>query len=355
MLIIVKRHRYYFLLRRTYLLYNIDIGIDLGTANVLVYVRDRGIVINQPAVVAYEVSSKNIIAVGSKAKRMLGKTPEDIEVVRPIKHGVISDYTLTERMLKAFVKNAMQKRKFWGRPTICVCVPSGITEVERRAVEDAVYRTGARQVFILEEPMASAIGAGVDIMETYGHMVVDIGAGTTDIAVISAGGVAEGRSVKVAGDDFNDALIRYLRRRHSLHVGELTAESTKMEIGSVYTREEDDEMEVKGKNLINGLPIKVRVTANETVEAFKEVSEQIVDAVYNVLEDAPPELVADIAKTGILLTGGGSLIYGMDKLIEEKTGIKVFVSENALETVAIGAGNAGEYIVMKQEENREQD
>ena len=255
----------------------------------------------------------------------------------------------------AFVKNAMQKRKFWGRPTICVCVPSGITEVERRAVEDAVYRTGARQVFILEEPMAAAIGAGVDIMETYGHMVVDIGAGTTDIAVISAGGVAEGRSVKVAGDDFNDALIRYLRRRHSLHVGELTAESTKMEIGSVYTREEDDEMEVKGKNLINGLPIKVRVTANETVEAFKEVSEQIVDAVYNVLEDAPPELVADIAKTGILLTGGGSLIYGMDKLIEEKTGIKVFVSENALETVATGAGNAGEYIVMKQEENREQD
>ena len=332
-------------------MHRIDIGIDLGTSNVRIYMRDKGVVINQPAVVAYETKSKKIIAVGIKAKKMLGKTPEGIEVVRPMMHGVISDYSLTERMIKAFVKNAMQKRKIWGRPNICVCVPREITEVEKRAVEDIVCRTGAKQVFVLESPMAAAIGSGLDIMETYGHMVIDIGGGTTDIAVISAGGISEGRSIKVAGDDYTEALIRYVKRKYNILLGDLSAEEVKCEIGAVYERKSNPSFEAKGKNLLNGLPVRVKITSQETVEAFEEVTTQIINAITGVIEAAPPELISDVAREQIVLTGSGSLLYGMDKLIFAKTGIKATVAENASEAVAEGAGTAGDYIMIQDEQH----
>ncbi len=315
-----------------------DIGIDLGTSNVLVSVRGRGVVINQPSVVAYEVATKRIIAIGTKAKKMIGKTPDTIEVVRPLIKGVISDYTITERMLKAFIRSAMEKRTGVGRPKVCVCVPSGVTEVERRAVEDAVYRTGAKSVYVMEEPLAAAVGASVDIFEAKGNMVVDIGGGTTDIAVVSLGGAAESYSIKCAGDDYNAAMIRYVRRKYNLLIGEQTAEKAKIAVGSVYPREENIEFVIKGRDLIRGLPKAITITANETIEAFTEPTTQIMNAIHNVLEIAPPELVADILVAGIVLTGGGSLIYGMDKLIKEKTGIEAYVSEKALEAVALGAG-----------------
>jgi len=315
-----------------------DIGIDLGTSNVLVSVRGRGVVINQPSVVAYEVATKRIIAIGTKAKKMIGKTPDTIEVVRPLIKGVISDYTITERMLKAFIRSAMEKRTGMGRPKICVCVPSGVTEVERRAVEDAVYRTGAKSVYVMEEPLAAAVGASVDIFEAKGNMVVDIGGGTTDIAVVSLGGAVESHSIKCAGDDYNAAMIRYVRRKYNLLIGEQTAEKAKIAVGSVYPREENIEFIIKGRDLIRGLPKAITITANETIEAFAEPTTQIMNAIHNVLEIAPPELVADISIAGIVLTGGGSLIYGMDKLIKEKTGIEAYVSEKALEAVALGAG-----------------
>lgn len=315
-----------------------DIGIDLGTSNVLVSVRGRGVVINQPSVVAYEVATKRIIAIGTKAKKMIGKTPDTIEVVRPLIKGVISDYTITERMLKAFIRSAMEKRTGMGRPKVCVCVPSGVTEVERRAVEDAVYRTGAKSVYVMEEPLAAAVGASVDIFEAKGNMVVDIGGGTTDIAVVSLGGAAESYSIKCAGDDYNAAMIRYVRRKYNLLIGEQTAEKAKIAVGSVYPREENIEFVIKGRDLIRGLPKAITITANETIEAFTEPTTQIMNAIHNVLEIAPPELVADISVAGIVLTGGGSLIYGMDKLIKEKTGIEAYVSEKALEAVALGAG-----------------
>lgn len=317
---------------------SVDIGIDLGTANVLVYVKDKGIVINQPTVVAFEKSTKKLIAIGTKAKKMIGKEPENIAVIRPLKQGVISDYTVTERMLKAFIKTAMAKRKMLGRPRVCVCVPSGVTEVERRAVEDAVYRTGAKDVYIMEEPVAAAIGSEIDIEKAYGNLVVDIGGGTTDVAVISLGGIVVNRSLKVAGDDYNEALIKYVRRKYNLLIGEPTAEAAKIEIGSVYPREQNVTMEIKGRNLMNGLPDSVTISAEETREAFSEVTIQVIDAICGILESTPPELVADIAERGIILTGGGSMIYGIDLLVKEKTGIEAFVVKAALEAVALGAG-----------------
>lgn len=323
---------------------NIDIGIDLGTANTVVYIKDKGIVVNQPSAVAYEVRTKKIIAVGAKAKKMIGKTPEEIEVVRPIRHGVISDYTLTERMIKAYVRNAISKRKIWGRPNICVCVPSGITEVEKRAVEDAVFRTGAKNVYILEEPFAAAVGSGINIDTPFGYMFVDIGAGTTDIAVVSKGGINTSVSLKVAGDDFDDAIIKYLRRKHSILLGELSAEQLKIDIGSVWPREQDAVGYAKGKELIRGLPMKQPVKSSEMIEALKEPVDQIIYAIKNALEQAPPELIADISEYGIVLTGGGSKIFGMDKLIEEKTGVKTVTVDKPELVVAKGTGTARRYI-----------
>lgn len=334
-------------------MYRIDMGIDLGTSKVCIYMRDKGIVINQPAVVAYQPKEKKILAVGIRAKRMLGKTPEGILVEHPLSGGVISTYTLAERMIKAFVKNALKKRHIWGRPNICVCTPAGITEVERRAVEDAVVRTGARQVFVLESSIAAAIGTGVDIMETVGHMIVDIGGGTTDIAVISAGNIAAGTSIKCAGDAYTEALIRYVKRKYNIELGELSAEDAKMEVGSVMPRKQDISYEVKGKNILTGLPVRLELSANETVAAFEDQTNQIITAIVGVLENTPPELVSDISAEGILLSGGGSLIYGMERLIREKTGLRVSLSDEPENVVAAGAGMAGEYIMLQDEEKRE--
>ena len=335
-------------------MYRIDIGIDLGTSNVRIFMRDKGVVVEQPSYVAYEEKTKNIIAVGAKAKRMLGKTPEGICVGKPIQHGVISDYSLAERMIKAFVKNGLTKRKIWGRPNICVCIPAGVTEVERRAVEDAVVRTGAKQVFILESAMAAAIGADMDIVETYGHMIVDIGGGTTDIAVISAGGIAEGMSLKCGGDDFTEVLIRYVRRKYNVELGILSAEEAKEAVGSVMKRKNDIYIEVKGKNLLTGLPETIKLSADETVEAFEEVSGQIINAINSVLETAPPELINDISKEGIMLTGGGSHIAGMQKLISTRSQIKVVASEDSESMVALGTGLAGKYIMVQEEIRKSQ-
>ncbi len=324
-------------------MFDMDIGIDLGTANVLVYVKGKGIVINQPSVVAFEKKSKRLIAIGNKAKQMMGKAPDNIEVIRPLKQGVISDFTVTERMLKAFIETAMQKKKMFSRPRICVCVPSGVTEVERRAVEDAVYNTGAKHVDIMEEPIAAAIGADIDIAMPRGTMIVDIGGGTSDVAVISLGGIVESNSLKLAGDDYNDAIIKYIRRTYNLLIGEPTAERIKIAVGSVYPREEPVTMEVKGRDLVTGFPARIIVSSEETIEAFAEVTAQILDTIHNVLEISPPELVADIAEHGIVLTGGGSLIYGMDKLVEESTGIRALVAPTALEAVVMGAGKSVNY------------
>lgn len=333
--------------RKDKVVVNIDIGIDLGTSNTVVYIKDKGIVVNQPSVVAYEVKTKKIIAVGSKAKKMIGKTPEEIEVVRPIRHGVISDYTLTERMIKAYVRNAMQKRRIWGRPNICVCVPSGITEVQKRAVEDAVYRTGAKNVYILEEPFAAAIGSGLNIDTPFGYMFVDIGAGTTDIAVVSKGGVSTSISIKAAGDDFDEAIIKYMRKKYSILLGELSAEQLKLDIGSVWPREQDAVGYAKGKELVKGLPAKIPVKSSEIAEALQEVTSEILFGIKNAIEEAPPELIADISEFGIVLTGGASKIYGMDKLIEEKIGVKTVSLDKPELVVARGVGTARKYITVK--------
>ena len=317
---------------------NIDIGIDLGTSNTVIYIKDKGIVVNQPSVVAYEAKSKKIIAVGNKAKKMLGKTPEDIEVTRPIRNGVISDYIMTERMLKIYVKSAIAKRKIWGKPNICVCVPSGVTDVQRRAACDAVYRTGAKNVYVLEEPFAAAIGAGVDIESAVGAMVVDIGAGTTDIAIVARGGVQHSSSIKIGGDDFDEAIIRYVRKKHNLLIGERTAEDIKINIGTAIERPDQKVMEVRGRDLVTGLPKTVRVTSEETRDALKETTSQIVEAVHGVLERTPPELAADVVDRGIVLTGGGSLLGGLEELIEEKTGINTVTAEDPMTAVAIGTG-----------------
>lgn len=327
---------------------NIDIGIDLGTSNTVIYIKDKGIVVNQPSVVAYEAKTKKIIAVGNKAKKMMGKTPEGIEVSRPIRAGVISDYTLTERMIKLFVRSAMEKRKIWGRPNICVCVPSEITQVQIRAVEDAIYRTGAKTVYILEEPFAAAIGAGVHVDMPKGFMVVDIGGGTTDIAVVSRGGIQVEKSIKVAGEDFDEAIIRYLRKRHNILLGNVSAEALKLEIGSVYPRQKDAVGYAKGKELVRGLPVKMQVKASEIESAVAEITKQIVELVKVTLEELPPELLADVAEQGILLTGGGSKIYGMDRLIYEKTGVNVMHIESPELLVAKGAGIAKKYVKLRE-------
>ena len=321
-------------------MFDMDIGIDLGTANVLVYVKGKGIVINQPSVVAFEKKSKRLIAIGNKAKQMMGKEPDYIEVIRPLRQGVISDYTVTERMLKTFIETAMQKKKMLSRPRICVCVPSGVTELERRGVEDALYHSGAKHVDIMEEPIAAAIGAGIDIALPRGNMIVEIGGGTTDVAVISLGGIVESNSLKIAGDDYNEAIIKYIRRTYNLLIGEPTAEKIKMTIGTVYPREEPVTMEVMGRDLVTGFPARILVSSEETIEAFAEVTAQILDTIHNVLEISPPELIADIAESGILLSGGGSLIYGMDRLVSDSTGIRAMVSPNALEAVVVGAGKS---------------
>ena len=326
-----------------------DIGIDLGTASVLVYVKGKGVVLREPSVVAYDKDLDRIKAIGEEARLMLGRTPGNIVAVRPLRHGVISDSTITEKMLKYFIQKAVGKSFFGRRPRISVCVPSGVTEVEKKAVEYATYQAGARDVFIIEEPVAAAIGAGIDISRPCGNMIVDIGGGTSDIAVISLEGTVVGTSIKVAGDDFDEAIVRFMRKRHNLLIGERTAEEIKINIGTCYKRPENITMDIRGRNLVTGLPKTVTVSSDETEEALRETTAQIVDAVHSVLEKTPPELAADIADRGIVLTGGGSLLHGIEDLIEENTGITTMTAEEPLTAVAIGTGK---YIEFLSEKNR---
>ena len=319
-----------------------DIGIDLGTASILVYIKGKGVVLKEPSVVAFDRDTNKIKAIGEEARLMLGRTPGNIVAVRPLRQGVISDYTVTEKMIKYFIQKALGKKTF-RKPRISVCVPSGVTEVEKKAVEDATYQAGAREVSIIEEPIAAAIGAGIDIARPCGNMIVDIGGGTADIAVISLGGSVVSTSVKIAGDDFDEAIVRYMRKKHNLLIGERTAEEIKINIGAAYRRPELVTMEVRGRNLVTGLPKTIVVTSDETLEALREPAMQIVDAVHNVLERTPPELAADIFDRGIVLTGGGSLISGLDALIEEKTGITTMIAEEPLTAVAIGTGKFIEF------------
>ena len=325
-----------------------DIGIDLGTASVLVYIKGKGVVLKEPSVVAFDRDSNKIKAIGEEARLMLGRTPGNIVAVRPLRQGVISDYTVTEKMLKYFIVKAVGKQRF-RKPVISVCVPSGVTEVEKKAVEDATYAAGARDVHIIEEPIAAAIGAGIDISRPCGNMIVDIGGGTTDIAVISLGGTVVSTSVKIAGDDFDDAIVRFMRKKHNLLIGERTAEDIKIKIGSAYRRPETVSMEVRGRNLVTGLPKTISVTSVETEEALKETTSQIVEAVHSVLEKTPPELAADIADRGIVLTGGGCLLYGLEELIEEKTGITTMTAEDPMTAVAIGTGKFVEFLTGKRD------
>lgn len=316
-----------------------DIGIDLGTASVLVYIKGKGVVLNEPSVVAIDKNTGRLLKVGAEAQAMLGRTPGNIVAIRPLRDGVISDYDMTERMLKEFIRKVTGGFHLFP-PRIMVCIPSGITEVEERAVIDAGRQAGARRVYLIEEPVAAAIGAGIDITKPDGHMVVDIGGGTSDIAVISLSGVVESASIKVAGDQFNEAVVKYVRRKHNILIGERTAEQMKMEIGCVCPKEEEATIEIKGRCLMTGLPKTITVNSTEMMEAFEEPVERILEAVHNVLERTPPELVADISNNGIVMTGGGSLVDGFDKLITARTGIHTVVAEDAISCVAEGTGKS---------------
>lgn len=315
-----------------------DVGIDLGTSTILVYVKGKGIVLQEPSVVAIDSNTDKFLAVGEEARRMLGRTPGNITAIRPLKDGVISDYNITERMLKFFLNKALGRMLF--RPRVIICVPSGVTQVEQRAVIEASNQAGAIKTYIIEEPIAAAIGAGLDITEPNGCMVVDIGGGTTDVAVISLGGMVVHKSIKVAGDECDQAIIRYIRKNYNMMIGERTAENIKMNIGCAYEFDEEKFYDVKGRNVLTGLPTNIEVSSTEILGALREPISEIIESVFQVLEKTPPELASDISNRGIVLTGGGSLIYGMDKLIEEKTGIETRVAENAVECVAIGTGKS---------------
>ena len=326
---------------------SVDIGIDLGTASVLVYVKGKGVVLKEPSVVAFDRDTNAIKAIGEEARLMLGRTPGNIIAVRPLRQGVISDYTVTEKMIKYFVQKAVGKRTF-KKPRISICVPSGVTEVEKKAVEEATFAAGAREVHLIEEPVAAAIGAGIDIAKPCGNMIVDIG-GTADIAVISLGGTVVNTSIKIAGDDFDEAIVRFMRKKHNLLIGERTAEDIKIKIGTTYPLVEEETMEVRGRNLVTGLPKTVTVTSSETEEALKETTSQIVEAVIAVLERTPPELSADILDRGIVLTGGGALLRGLEELIEEKTGINTMTAEDPMKVVAVGTGQFVEFMSGRKE------
>ena len=316
-----------------------ELGIDLGTATVLVYEKGKGIILKEPSVVAINKNNNNVLAIGEEARKMIGRTPGNIVAVRPLRDGVISDYDITERMLKEFIKKASGKRNIVA-PKVMVCIPSQATEVEKRAVLDAARNSGAKRVHLIEEPLAAAIGAGIDITNPDGVMIVDIGGGTSDIAVISLGGIVVRQSIKVAGDKFDEAIIRYVRNKYNLMIGEKTAEEIKITVGSAFKDLRKLKAPIKGRNLVSGLPYEIEISTEETREALLESVTQIVQSVKNVLERTPPELAADIIEKGILMTGGGALLNGLDKLIEYETGINVAIAENAVECVAQGTGKA---------------
>ena len=315
-----------------------DVAIDLGTANTLVYVRGQGIVLSEPSVIAVDTTTNEVHAVGREAQRMIGRTPATISAVRPLRHGVIADFATTEQMLRYFLRRAHSRR--FGRTRVVMCAPGGITKVEQRAVEEACLSAGARQVALIEEPMAAAIGAGLPVDAAKGSMVVDIGGGTSEVAVISLGGMVVSRSVRVGGYEFDDAIISYLRRRHNIAIGQPTAEELKFQLGSAIELEEELEADVRGRDLVSGLPKNLRLTSHEIRVVLEEPLEAIIEAVKETLEETPPELAADISERGIMLAGGGSLLRGMDTRLHEETGMDVYLAESPLTCVAVGAGES---------------
>ena len=315
-----------------------DIGIDLGTATVLVYVKGKGIVLKEPSVVAIDTKADRILKVGKEAQLMLGRTPGNIVAQRPLRDGVISQYDVTLKMIQYFIRRACGNMIF--KPRVMICIPTGITEVEERAVIDAATQAGARQTYLIEEPVAAAIGAGLDIMQSVGHMVVDIGGGTTDIAVISLGGVVVSESIKIAGDKFDEAIMKYVRRKYNVLIGERTAEAIKIQIGAVYEHKQNKTIEVKGRCLVQGLPKVISLSSKEMLEALMEPISAILDAVCSVIERTPPELIGDILKNGIVMTGGGSLLFGIDRLIADVTGIETRVAKDPVSCVVLGTGQS---------------
>ncbi|MDR0555585.1 MAG: rod shape-determining protein [Holosporaceae bacterium] len=332
-------------------LFSTDIGIDLGTANTLVYVRGKGVVLDEPSVVALadEGGKKRVLAVGEEAKLMVGRTPGNISAIRPLKDGVIADFDVAEEMIKYFIRKVHNRQSFIS-PQIVICIPRGATAVERRAIQESAEGAGARRVFLIEEPMAAAIGAGLPVTEPTGSMVVDIGGGTTEVAVLSLGGIVYGNSVRIGGDKMDEAIVSYIRKNHNLLVGDTTAEKIKKEIGAAIAppKGQDRTMSIKGRDLINGIPKEIKISESQIVESLAEPVASVVESVKFALENTPPELSADIVDKGIIMTGGGSLLSGLDKLLREKTGLPVSVAEDALMCVAIGAGKTLEELnVMK--------
>lgn len=320
-----------------------DIGIDLGTANTLVFMKDKGIILREPSVVAVDTRKDEVLYVGQEAKEVIGRTPGSIVAMRPLKDGVIADFDITANMLQRFIKKVCGN-SFLSRPNIIICIPSGVTEVERRAVREAAVAAGGRRVSIIEEPMAAAIGAGLPVAEATGSMVVDIGGGTSEVAVISLGGIVTARSVRVGGDAFDSAIIQYIKRKHNLLIGERTAEQIKIDIGSAFAGEEEGIMDIKGRNLVDGLPKNISITPKEIREALADSISSVLDAIKTTLERTPPELAADIIDHGIMLTGGGAMLRGLDKLISKETGINVLIADSPLDCVAIGTGRVLEDI-----------
>jgi len=318
-----------------------DMAVDLGTANTLVYVRGRGVVLNEPSVVAINQTSGGILAVGAEAKKMIGRTPGNIVAIRPLKDGVIADFDTTERMLRYFIQK-VHKRRHLAKPRIVVCVPSGITGVEQRAVKDAGYAAGARKVYIIEEPMAAAIGSGLPVHEPTGNMVVDIGGGTTEVAVISLGGIVTAQSIRIGGDELDNAIIQYVKKEYSLLLGERTAEEIKMAIGSAFPIPDEPHAEIRGRDLVSGLPKTIVVSAEEIRKALEEPVNQIVDAVKTTLDKCPPELSGDIMDRGIVLTGGGALLKGLDERLKHETGMPILIADDPLDSVALGSGKCVE-------------
>ncbi len=318
-----------------------DMAIDLGTANTLVYVRGRGIVLNEPSVVAMNTTTQTVVAVGARAKRMIGRTPGNMVAIRPLKDGVIADFETTERMLRYFIQEVHRHRRF-AQPRIVVCVPSGITGVEQRAVKDTAYAAGARKVYIVEEPMAAAIGSDMPVHEPTGNMIVDIGGGTTEVAVISMGGVVTSQSIRTGGDELDQAIMAHVKKQYSLLLGERTAEEIKMAIGSAWPREDEASAEIRGRDLVSGLPKTIVVSAEEIREAVDEPVTAIIDAVKGTLDKCPPELAGDIMDRGIMLAGGGALLRGMDERLRQETGMPVSLADNPLHAVALGAGRCVE-------------
>ncbi|NMA49291.1 MAG: rod shape-determining protein [Tissierellia bacterium] len=320
-----------------------DMGIDLGTANTVVFIKGRGIILREPSVVAINRNNKQVLAVGEEAKKMIGRTPGNIVAIRPLKDGVIADFDITQEMLKYFIRKATQKKSIF-QPRVVVCVPSGVTEVEKRAVEEATIQAGAKDAFLIEEPMAAAIGAGLPVQEATGSLVVDIGGGTTEVAVISLGGIVTSKSIRVGGDELDNFIANYIKKEYSLMIGERTAEQVKIEIGAAIDDQVLGSMEIRGRDLVSGLPKTIEITSAEIYGALREPVSNIIDAIKATLEKTPPELASDVMEYGIVLTGGGALLYGLDKLITDETGIPVIVAEYPLDCVALGTGKSLESI-----------